>query len=130
MRQRTVGVVHIEGAAGAALLPIGAEHEMVDDELALAVEEIGEANFAVRAIEYVILFDFYPGKLAPFGADCVLQVREFFFFLQKLFASGKPRGLRDDFGMLWDCFATGHFCSPYPDSFQRCGSRDFCSTIF
>ena len=68
----------------------------------------------MRAVEDVILFDLYPGKLAPFGADSVLQVREFFFFLQKLFASGKPLGLRNDFGMLWDCFATGHFAFSFP----------------
>src|SRR6266852_663664 len=42
MHQRAVGVIHIEGAALTAFLPIRAEHEVINDELASAVEEIGK----------------------------------------------------------------------------------------
>ncbi len=50
VREVEVGAVYgigDEGAGGAALGParFGAEHEMVDDELAAAVEQIGEGFF-------------------------------------------------------------------------------------
>jgi hypothetical protein len=61
MRQRSIGMVHHEGAAGAGFFPFRAEHEVVNDELAFAVEEIGERFLAAGGIENVVLFDFDPG---------------------------------------------------------------------
>src|SRR5580700_1391916 len=129
MRQRAVGVVHTEGAARATLLPIRAEHEVVDNELALAVEKIRERHFPARPVENVILLDFDPRELPPFDAERILLTRELFFFLQKFLASGSPLGLRYDFRMLWHCFATGHRDSPLFDSSQRFRLRAFPSTL-
>jgi len=36
-------VIHVEGAAGATLLPIRAEHKVINNELASTVEEVGES---------------------------------------------------------------------------------------
>jgi hypothetical protein len=41
-------MIHVEGATGAAFVPLGAEHEVIDDELASAVEELGEGFLAIR----------------------------------------------------------------------------------
>jgi hypothetical protein len=81
MRQRAVGMVHIERAAWAALLPVGSEHEVVNDELASTLEKIRERYFPMRPVEHVILLDLYPGKLSPFSADSIFLTREFLFFL-------------------------------------------------
>ena len=44
VHQGGVGVVHIEGTARAAFFPIGAEHKVVKDQLAAAIEQAGEAS--------------------------------------------------------------------------------------
>ena len=41
----------------AALVPFWVEHEVVDDQLALSVEEIGQGLLAIRALEGVGLLD-------------------------------------------------------------------------
>jgi hypothetical protein len=69
-------VIHVKGAAWAAFLPLRAEHEVVDDELASPFEQVGESFIAARRIEDIVLFDFNPGKLAAFGGNRVALVRE------------------------------------------------------
>src|SRR5438034_8928103 len=56
-----VRMVHVEGAARAGFLPLRTEHKVIDDELAFAVEEIGERFLAAGGIENVVLFDLDPG---------------------------------------------------------------------
>lgn len=41
MHKCAVRVIHVEGATGAALLPLRAKHEVIHDQLASAVEEVG-----------------------------------------------------------------------------------------
>ena len=59
-----VEVVGPEGAALAADIVFGSEHEVVDDELALVLEELGERLLALRAFEDVVLLDPLPRQLA------------------------------------------------------------------
>ena len=82
MCQRAVGVVHVERAARAALLPIGTEHEVVNNQLALAIEKVRKRHLPVRPVENVIFFDLDPGKLAPFGSESVALSRELLLFGQ------------------------------------------------
>jgi len=42
MRQRGIGVVHTEGATWRAFLRLWAEHEVTDDELTLALEQVSK----------------------------------------------------------------------------------------
>ena len=51
MQSRTVEMIGEVGAARATFAPIGAEHEVIDDELAPPVEQIGERLFAFRRVE-------------------------------------------------------------------------------
>jgi hypothetical protein len=64
MHKCALSVIHVEGTTGAALVPLRAKHEVIDDELASPVEEISESFLAARGIEDIILFDFDPRKLA------------------------------------------------------------------
>jgi hypothetical protein len=50
-------MVDLERAADTALLPSRTEHEMFDDQLAAAVEEVGERLLAIRCVEDVRLLD-------------------------------------------------------------------------
>ena len=53
-----------ERAARAALVPARVEHEVVDDELAAALEQVEQARLAVRALEDVVLVDLDHRQLA------------------------------------------------------------------
>lgn len=95
-----VDVVGEEGAALAAFCPAGAEHEVVDDQLAAAAEQVGEAQFAVGTLEAVGFVDFYPGQGAAFGAEFVSFTGEGFFVGQVFAAGGEPFFTRDDLMVL------------------------------
>ena len=82
MRQSGVGMVHTEGATRAALLPIWAEHEVINNELTLALEEVGKSLLTFRRIEDIVFFDFDPGKLPTFGGNRIALPRELLLFGQ------------------------------------------------
>jgi len=48
MSQRAIRMIHVEGATGAAFVPLRAEHEVIDDELASAVEQVSKSFLAIR----------------------------------------------------------------------------------
>src|SRR6266446_4585828 len=58
-------VVGPERATDAALPPPGAEHEMIDDQLAAPVEQIGEGFPAVERVEDIFLLHPDPRRSAP-----------------------------------------------------------------
>ena len=71
MRQGAVDMVGQEGAAGAARLPTGTEHEMIDHQLAAAVEELAERLLSLRRLEDVVLLDLDPGQGCALGGKLV-----------------------------------------------------------
>jgi hypothetical protein len=71
--RHAVGVVGHERAARAALLPAGAEHEVLDEELAPAGEQRGERARAVRGVEDVVLLDPLPRQGAALAGDLVAE---------------------------------------------------------
>jgi len=79
MRQvngHAVGVVGHEGAALAALLPAGGQHELLHDELRATIEQIGELLAAIWSLKNVILFDRDPGQLSAQPGDLVAAPRQ------------------------------------------------------
>jgi hypothetical protein len=56
-----VEVVGPERADATAGLVLRVEHEVVDEELAAAVEQLGQRLLAVGAVEHVFLLDALPG---------------------------------------------------------------------
>ena len=81
-------VVDKERATAASFLPAWFEHEMVDDQLGFALEEISKmdvhllSGFWVDEIEGVVFCHCCHGKFAMLGGECVLGSNEFFFFHQ------------------------------------------------
>ncbi len=93
MREMLVGAVDMVGAeraAGAALLPVRREHEVLHDELAAPVEEIRKRAFSRRRVENVFLLDLHPWQLTAFGHDLVAQFGQFLFAREMPFAGGNP----------------------------------------
>jgi hypothetical protein len=85
-----------EGAVGAALLPIGGEHEVIDEELVVLTEEVGEGLLAFGGVEDVLLFHLLPGQVAAEPVDRVALAGELLFFGQELLARGHPLLVGDD----------------------------------
>ena len=94
--ERPVDVVGVKRAADATLLPVGAEHEVVDDELAPALEEILERLLPVGTLEDIGLLDLHPGQSAALPAQFVLEPGEMLLLLQEFLAGDDPFFARDD----------------------------------
>jgi hypothetical protein len=85
-----IEVVDPEGAALAALVPARVEHEVVDDELVAALEEVGQRLLAPGPVEDVVLLHLLPRQLPALLAELVAQAREFLLAGQVLAARLDP----------------------------------------
>src|SRR5215470_13987128 len=106
VRNGAVKMIGEQGTARATFDPVRAEHEMIDQELAAAGEEIGESFFAVWPIEDVVLFHFFPGKFATLLAEFVAETRKFLFFFKEGGPSCEPLVVRYNFFV--DCCTCYH----------------------
>jgi hypothetical protein len=77
--------VHGERTALAAFVPARVEHEVVDDELASSLEQVGETDPAVGSLQGVQLVDLDHGQLAADGVHLVADVGEAFLGGWQLF---------------------------------------------
>lgn len=80
MRDDTDHVIREERAANAAFFPVRSHHEVIDDQLAAAVEQIGEGLTALRRIEHVGLIDLHPRQRAAFARKLVAGAHVRFLF--------------------------------------------------
>src|SRR4051812_13696317 len=78
MNVDSLQIVSPERTAFAALVPVGAKHEMVDDQLRTAAEQVRQRCLAGGRFEGVRFFDFDPGQSTPLSTELVTQVGEFF----------------------------------------------------
>ena len=74
-------------AVGGDLRPV---EGAVDDQLAAAVEEVGQAGRAIRALEAVVLFDGHPGHPPPLGREGVACAHVLLLLHKQLLASRLP----------------------------------------
>src|SRR5207237_3577512 len=93
-------MVNQEGAAGAACFPSGAEHEVIDDELATSLEEAGEGFWPLFRVENILFLDPDPGQGQTLAVNGIAEVGELFFTLQEGFPGFEP-GFRRDDGVIW-----------------------------
>src|SRR5262245_43674532 len=96
-------VVGDEGAALAPLVPSGVEHEVVDDKLAPALEQIAEGAAAVRTVEEVVLVDQHPWQFAALPAQFVSFPGEFLFGGKMLQTRLQPFVSRNHFVLSLCC---------------------------
>ena len=77
-------------AARAPFVPVGMEHEVVQDQLPPTIEEIGKADGTSGAVKPVGLVDLNHGQVATFGADLVAEPGEFLLLRQQIHPGGQP----------------------------------------
>src|SRR5439155_26095067 len=76
VNERAVESVAQVGAAGAgAARVVGAEHDVVGEQLGAAVEELGEGLLAVLGVELVLLLDRDPGEIETLSLDLLVSLR-------------------------------------------------------
>ena len=68
----------------------GAEHEVLHQQLAAAVEQVGERAPALGRVEDVVLVDAHPRQRAALAGDLVAQARQFLLARQQRLALGNP----------------------------------------
>src|SRR5271169_1305586 len=96
MDDRAVEMIGKQRTARAALCPVGAEHEVVDDQLAFAAEQVGQGPLAVGTVEHIIFLDLLPRKFAAFAAQGVTGAGELFFVRKMRLARREPLVMGND----------------------------------
>jgi hypothetical protein len=71
MHTDAIEVVGPERAALTALGPLRPEHEVVDEQLAAPLEQLGQRSGSVCGVEPVGLVDAHPGEGSPLAAQFV-----------------------------------------------------------
>src|SRR5437763_4391269 len=103
MRQMPIRAVKMIGQIGAAfatLFPARTEHEMINNQLAAALEQISQRLFSVWAIKHIFLLDLDHREFAASGTKRVALARELLFPRQQILPSDQPLTFRYDFCMF------------------------------
>src|SRR5436190_18802058 len=96
MREEAVDMVHLWVAADATIARARGQNEMLDEQLALRAEQIGQRFLAAWPLEFMRLLDLDRGQGAPLGAEPVARAREFLFLCQQRLPRGEPFFAIDD----------------------------------
>src|SRR5579872_451862 len=99
MNSRAIDVVGLERASDASLGPVGAEHEMLNDQLAPPIEQLGQRLFAIRPLERVRLLDFDPRQITALFRERIELTGQLLLFREEEFSRDDPFLARDG-GML------------------------------
>src|SRR5436190_2187429 len=100
MRQMPIGAVKVIGQIGAALATFfraRTEHEMIDNQLATTLEQIGQSLFSLSSLKEVLFLHFHHRELAPRRTECVALAGELLFPGQQILSSNQPLSFRYDF---------------------------------
>src|SRR5262249_27642951 len=95
MDREAIETVGPERAALAGRLPARVEHEMLDDQLVMAAEQIRQRLLAVRPVENILLIHPLPGQLAALAAELVAQPGELLLLGEEALARLGPFVMRD-----------------------------------
>src|SRR6266566_1585887 len=85
-------------AARAGLVPVRAEHHVLNDQLPLAAEQLGQRDRPVRALEDVLLVHLDHGQPAPVGVERVVGAGELLLARQQSAPGLEPLLPGDDIG--------------------------------
>src|SRR5436305_6260908 len=88
------------GAARAARVLVVEPHEVVDDELAATLEEVGQGQLGVPTAEHVLLVDLDHRQPPALGVQGVALAREALLLLEQLLAGGDPLLAGDHIGQI------------------------------
>src|SRR5436190_14891086 len=88
-----------ERAALAAGIPVRGKHEMLHHELVVACEQFGEAHFAVRTLERIVLVHLHPGQRLSLFDEPVPRLGELLLMRHVRLAGFDPFLARRD--LVW-----------------------------
>ena len=94
-----IEVVGPERAARTTFGPLRPEHEVVDEQLAAPLEQLGQRTGSVFGVEPVVLVDAHPGEGSPLAAQFVAPARELLLRLEKVQPRTEPFLPRGDGGL-------------------------------
>jgi hypothetical protein len=119
VHEHAFDMVDFEGATHALSNLAGSHHEMLDKELAAAVEQVGERHFALWPFEDVLLLDPDPRELAPLPTDLVALSRVGLFPLQECHTLLEPLLPRYDSVACYRCLDCLHYFVSFYSSLNR-----------
>src|SRR5262249_12481465 len=79
VREHPIEAVRGRRASRTSRRVVRPEHEVVDDELTTAVEQLRQRAFTVLRVEAVLLLEQYPWEFTAFLCDVVAEPCEFLF---------------------------------------------------
>src|SRR5438034_59753 len=97
---RPVKMISQIGAAFATLFPARTEHEMINNQLAAALEQIGQSLFSLWAIKDILLLDLGHREFAPRRTKRVALASELLFPRQQILPSNQPLSFRHDLSLF------------------------------
>src|SRR5437667_206211 len=89
-RAYVAGSVPVTWAPILGPLPFGGEHEMIDEQLRAALEQIGQGGAAFVGVEAIVLVDLDPGQLLAAARQLVAAVGQVLLGLEQVEALGAP----------------------------------------
>ena len=93
---RLVEAVGNGRAARAGFVPVGVEHEVIDDQLRTPSEQIHEQGFAILGVEAVGLVEADPRQIPPPAGQLVVQAGQLLFSPKQLKPGVEPLGTGSD----------------------------------
>jgi hypothetical protein len=90
VHEHAFDMVNLKGATHALRDLAGSHHEMLDKELAAAVEQVGQRHLALWCVEDVLLLHPDPRELPPLPIDLVARSRVGFLLGEQFLARSKP----------------------------------------
>src|SRR5215831_19454613 len=90
-------IVRPERAVLAPRIPVGSKHEVVDDQLTSALEQVRQRLFSIWTVKDIILVQLHPRQLLPLMTQSIAQFGELLLFRQQRLASRQPLFPRYDF---------------------------------
>src|SRR5262245_32055230 len=104
MHGKAVETICDRRARGAARLVVGAEHEVIDEQLRATLEEVRQRRAAVSGVEVVLLVDAHPRQVLPLTCDLIALAGQRLLGFEQLESCRQPlfagTGLMRGHGLL------------------------------
>src|SRR5262249_1290130 len=101
VNDRAVQMIGKERTTWASCFPAGAEHEVINDQLAFATEQVAQRSFAVRCVEHVVLLNFLPWQFTALAGELVAGAAKGLLLSEISLARGDPLLVRNDLVLVF-----------------------------
>ena len=93
---RLVEAIGDRRTARTPFVPLGIEHEVVDEQLRAAAEQIDERGSAMFRVEHVVLVESHPRQLPPLPGQVIVPSGQFLLGIEQLEPGFEPLLARPD----------------------------------